>query len=555
MTPAELKAKLEKLMALPSETEWVEFKEAKNNYDFDDLGKYFSALSNEANLNEKPAGWLVFGVTNNLPRQICGTNYRLQAPGLENLKKELAQYTNNQITFIEIHELKEANGRVILFEIPPATHGIPTSWKGFFYGRIHENLSPLAIHEFDQIHGQGILDDWSAQICEGATVDDLDPHAIVFARQEFKKKNPKLASEVDQWDNITFLNKTRVCIEGKTTRTAIILLGKRESEHFLSPAIAQIAWVLKDASGVEKDYQHFGPPLILAVDQVFAKIRNLTYRYMRNETLFPTEITQYEPWVIREALHNAIAHQDYARRGRINVIEDPESLLFTNLGEFLPGSIEEVLLRDAPPEHYRNQFLATAMANLNMIDIIGSGIKRMFLLQRRRSFPMPDYDLSEQRRVKVRIIGKVLDERYTQMLMTRTDLELTDTIALDKVQKRKPITDGEFRSLKAKHLIEGRRPNLFVSAEVAAVTDTRTDYIKKRAFDKKHYKEMVIDYVKKFGEASRADIDSLLMDKISDALDADQKKNFITNLLQEMRQEGAIKPVGTTRWVKWIISK
>jgi ATP-dependent DNA helicase RecG len=306
---------------------------------------------------------------------------------------------------------------------------------------------------------------------------------------------------------------------------------------------------------VEKDYQHFGPPLILAVDQVFAKIRNLTYRYMRNETLFPTEITQYEPWVIREALHNAIAHQDYARRGRINVIEDPESLLFTNLGEFLPGSIEEVLLRDAPPEHYRNQFLATAMANLNMIDIIGSGIKRMFLLQRRRSFPMPDYDLSEQRRVKVRIIGKVLDERYTQMLMTRTDLELTDTIALDKVQKRKPITDGEFRSLKAKHLIEGRRPNLFVSAEVAAVTDTRTDYIKKRAFDKKHYKEMVIDYVKKFGEASRADIDSLLMDKISDALDADQKKNFITNLLQEMRQEGAIKPVGTTRWVKWIISK
>ncbi len=55
MTPAELKAKLEELMALPSETEWVEFKEAKNNYDSDDLGKYFSALSNEANLNGKPA--------------------------------------------------------------------------------------------------------------------------------------------------------------------------------------------------------------------------------------------------------------------------------------------------------------------------------------------------------------------------------------------------------------------------------------------------------------------------------------------------------------------
>jgi len=44
------------LMALPYETEWVEFKEAKNNYDFDDLGKYFSALSNASNLNGQPVG-------------------------------------------------------------------------------------------------------------------------------------------------------------------------------------------------------------------------------------------------------------------------------------------------------------------------------------------------------------------------------------------------------------------------------------------------------------------------------------------------------------------
>ena len=555
MTPAELKAKLEELIALPSETEWVEFKEAKNNYDFDDLGKYFSALSNEANLNGKPASWLVFGVTDKLPRQICGSNYRLQAPGLDSLKKEIAQYTNNQITFIDIHEFKDAKGRVVLFEIPPAPRGIPTSWKGHFYGRIHENRSPLSIRELDQIRGQGTPDDWSAQICDGATINDLEPQAVVFARQEYKKKNPKLAPEVDRWDDITFLNKARICIEGKITRTAVILLGKNESEHFLSPAIAQITWVLKDTNGAERDYQHFGPPLILAVNQVFAKIRNLTYRYMRNETLFPTEITQYEPWVIREALHNAIAHQDYTQSGRINVIEDSESLLFTNLGEFLPGSVEEVILQDAPPERYRNQFLATAMVNLNMIDIIGSGIKRMFSLQQQRSFPLPEYDLSEQGRVKVRIIGKILDERYTRMLMTRTDLGMMDAIALDKVQKGKPLTDDEFRSLKTKRLIEGRRPKLFVSAEVAAVTDTRADYIKKRAFNKKHYEEMIIGYLKEFGETSRTDIDGLLMDKISDALDNDQKRTFITNLLQEMRQKGAIKSVGTTRWAKWIISK
>ncbi len=148
-------------------------------------------------------------MTDKLPRQICGSNYRLQPPGLENLKKEITQHTNNQITFIDIHELNDAKGRVILFEIPPAPRGIPTSWKGHFFGRIHENLSPLSIRELDQIRGQGARDDWSSQICDGATINDLDSQVLVFAKQEYKKKNPQLAPEVDQWDNITFLNKAR----------------------------------------------------------------------------------------------------------------------------------------------------------------------------------------------------------------------------------------------------------------------------------------------------------------------------------------------------------
>jgi ATP-dependent DNA helicase RecG len=313
--------------------------------------------------------------------------------------------------------------------------------------------------------------------------------------------------------------------------------------------------VLRDEMGMEKDYKHFGPPLILSVDQVFAKIRNLTYRYMSDSRLFPTETTQYDPWVIREALHNAIAHQDYTLGGRINVVEEAESLLFTNLGEFIPGSVEDAIRSDSPPDIYRNRFLAEAMVNLNMIDTIGSGIKRMFTRQKERSFPMPDYDLTEPSRVKIRIIGKILDERYTRLLMARTDLDLMTVIALDRVQKGHEIEEGEFRYLKKRGLIEGRRPNIFVSARVAAVTDTKAEYIKKRGIDKKYLKRLVMEYLEQFKEASRQDLDQLLMDKISDALSADQKKQFVTNLLQEMRREGFIEPSGTTRWARWTISK
>ena len=555
--PDEIERKLQELIILPSETEWVEFKEAKSNFDFDDLGKYFSALSNEANLKGQPAGWLVFGVRNKRPRQVCGSQFRPHRSSLDKLKQEITQLTNNRISFDDIHELAMPQGRVVMFQIRPALRGMPTSWKGHFYGRDGESLGPLNLQEIEQIRRQVTHEDWSAQPCDGATLSDLDTQALAFARQEYKKKYPPLALEVDQWLDLTFLNKSKVCINGKITRAAIILLGKNEAEHFLSPAIARITWVLKDAGGAEKDYQHFGPPLLLAVDQVFAKIRNLTYRYLPNASLFPTEINQYDPWVIRETLHNCIAHQDYTLGGRINVVEEPESLLFTNVGDFLPGSVEEVIQRDGPPELYRNRFLAEAMVNLNLIDTIGSGIKRMFETQRRRNFPMPDYELSEPGRVRVRIIGKVVDEKYTRMLIAKSDLELMDVVALDKVQKGKPLTADEFKRLKAKRLVEGRRPNIFVSARVAAATDTKADYIKKRAFDKSHYKGMILSYLQEFGDARREDINKLLRDKLSDALTSDQKDNFISNLLQAMRRDGTIVPIGGKRGkgAKWELYK
>jgi len=119
----------------------------------------------------------------------------------------------------------------------------------------------------------------------------------------------------------------------------------------------------------------------LAVDQVFPKIRNLTYRYILDAGLFPYEVRQYDPWVVRETLHNAIAHQDYTLGAHINVIEESDSFTLTNLGEFLSGSLEEVISRDALPELHRNRCLTEAMVNFNMIDTIGSGIKRMFKVQ------------------------------------------------------------------------------------------------------------------------------------------------------------------------------
>lgn len=557
MTSAELQAKLTELLALPAETEWVEFKH--NNSNPQEIGEYLSAISNSAAMEGQRFGYIVWGIEDGT-KNIVGTSFKPRSQkgvGNEDLEPWLNKLLAPRVNF-RIFEFESNVRPVVMFEVQ-AANTAPVAFAGRRYVRVGSHKKPLAEHPERErqlwLLVSGPDQDWSAQICDGASLNDLDPQAIAFARQEYKKKHPGLATEVDVWDDMTFLNKAKVCINGRITRTAIILLGRNESEHYLSPAIARITWVLKDEHGIEKDYQHFGPPLILAVDQVFAKVRNLTYRYLPDTSLFPVEVTQYDRWVIRETLHNCIAHQDYTQAGRINVVEGPDSLFFTNLGEFLPGSVEEAILHDAPLEHYPNRFLAEAMLNLNMIDTIGSGIKRMFMKQRQRNFPMPDYDLSEKGRVKVRIIGKVIDEKYTRMLMARTDLDLLDVIALDKVQKGKPLTEDEVKVLRAKKLVEGRRPNLFVSAEVAAATETLVDYLKKRGIDKAYCQKMVVELLEKQGQASRQDIDKLLSSKVSDALDEDQKRNFIMNLLQEMRRKKVVTVQGKGPGAVWELHK
>ncbi|MCK9325630.1 MAG: putative DNA binding domain-containing protein [Bacteroidales bacterium] len=554
MMSGDIRAQLQKMMDLPAETELVEFKEAKNTFGFDEIGKYFSALSNEANLGGETAGWLIFGVTDKIPRRIVGSNYNLIPPGLDRLKSKIAQHTNHQMIFTDIHELTVEGKRVIMFEIPPASRGIPTTWKGVAYGRIHESLEPLALHEIEQIRGQGPKDDWSAKICEGATFEDLDPEAISFAREKYKEKHQNLAEEVDNWDDSLFLTKAKVCIQGHITNTTILILGKNEVTHLLSPAIAQITWTLRDKDEMNVDYAHFGPPLILAVDRVFDKIRNLTIRHISDDTLFPLEVTQYDPWVIREALHNCIAHQDYRQGARITVTERPDSLMFTNRGVFIPGTVMSLIERDMPPDRYRNPFLANAMVELNMIDTIGSGIKRMFRKQWDRNFPMPDYVLDEDEMVRVIIHGRVIDERYTRMLIKRKDLTLMDVITLDKVQKGCPVTKEERKILRNKKLIEGRHPNLYVSESVAAETDTQADYIRKRSFDRVYFKDMVVLYLQTYHEAKRPEIEKLLLDKVSDALNDKQKRQFIKSLLKEMRKEGTIMTIGKTRGAKWVLT-
>jgi len=542
---------LDKLLKAPTESEVLEFKEAKSQYDRDKLGKYFSALSNEANLKNQSHAWLLFGIDNK--KNIVGTT--ISEARINEYKNEVSNHSTLNLTFSNVHRFKRPEGDVLALEIPAAPAGIPVSWKGHYYGRDGESLGALNWIEIDKIKNQSNQIDWSAEIIENASLDDLLPSAIDEARVQFMEKNPKLTDQIKQWNDITFLNKAKITIRGKITRTAVLLLGKPESEHLINPAVAKITWILKDKDNIEKDYEHFSCPFLLNVEEVYRKVRNIKYRYIVDSSLFPEETDTYDPFIIREALNNCIAHQDYTLGGKINVVEREDSLLtFVNSGDFIPQSVEEVIMADAPETKYRNQFLVTAMVNLNMIDTTGSGIKRMFRIQKDKLFPLPDYDFSD-RKVKVTITGKVIDMAYAKKLVQVPDLSLEEIMLLDKIAKKKQISKDEAKQLKIKKLIEGRYPNNFISATVAKVTDEKGDYIKMRGFHDDHYKKMILEFIDKYKSASKADIDNLLIDILPSVLDKKKKENKIRNIVYAMsKKDLTITNTGTTRKPKWVRS-
>lgn len=537
------------------EDEVAEFKEATTNYSFKDIGKYFSALSNEANLRNKREAWLVFGVSNT--KAIVGTEYR-KSGSLQSLKKELAANTNERLTFLEIYETKLNGKRIVAFQIPPAIPGIPTTWNGAAFARENESVSPLAMNKVDLIRSQ-IGVDWSKEIVEGATLDDLDCEAVSYARKLFAKKQrdrSKAQEVLETLSDIEVLNKAGITFKGQITRTALLLLGKSESAFYFDGFIPRITWTLYNADKTIKAYEHFDMPFLLAVDKVYAKIRNEKYRYIAGQqTLFPEEVDQYDPELIKEILNNCIAHSDYRRRGRVNVEEFEDHLVFINEGAFIPETIEQALEPGYKPPYYRNAFLCGAMVNLYMIDTNSMGIPMIYRIQRDKCFPLPSYDLDTPNRVKVTIYGKVLDANYTQLLHANGTLDIQTVFLLDLIQKKRTISIENYHMLKKRGLVEGRYPNIFVSFKIADAVGEKTKYIINRGLDENVCRELILQALRIQPSTMLELLEILDRGALSAVLTTEQKQRKVSNLLQKMKNENLIFPVGPRNKTKWHINK
>ena len=355
MNEFELRQELDRLCELPHETEWLEFKEAKNQYDFNKLGKYFSALSNEANLKKQACGWLIFGVKDD--RSVCGSQFRENPAHLDSLKQEIANHTTGNLTFDEIHVLEHPSGRVVMFKIPPAMQGIPTAWKGHWYGRNGESLGALSLREIETIRLQSsdehqVNSDWNQHeyASELAIANllgawnelnkaDLQIVCQLTNDEDYVKWIPKLREMLQQAISpVTFINGRWQVLDRKGMWQA---LGGRVFDDTLD-ALKQCAVTVLS----ERDPQFDLSPDKRYAANIYGKVLKYSTRLREGlaETLAllgtnPGALTHFSPQ------HPGWKPQDTATLAVREIFENADWVLWGSLNGLLP-----VLAEAAPNE-------------------------------------------------------------------------------------------------------------------------------------------------------------------------------------------------------------
>ena len=554
MTELELQQYL--LREYPQENarcEWKEFKNLKNSFCGDEKNDVISYVSAIANMD---GGDLVIGV-HDKTLEIVGTdtyNYDKQKAILR-LTERCVNLSTEDL-YIDEFITDDTNRKVWVIHIPKHLPKRPVFAHNKAWQRIEDSLVEMTTERMSTILDEPIFSetDWSAQIVSDATIDDLDEVAIAKARMMFKKVHSRIPeAEVNAWTVETFLSKCGIMKNGGITRAAIILLGKYESAFKLRPAVVQVTWTRRDEKQDVVDYEHFTVPFILTVDEILSKIENLTMREMPGGTLFPDTMKQYDDYTIHEALHNCIAHQDYTMQQRINFVENPTYLYYSNAGSFIPGTLGNALTNEEPQAYFRNECLCRAMVDFNMIDTVSRGIKKMFNEQWRRHFPMPDYEIdAKNRKVSVRIYGNEINKQYTNLLKTNDSLTLWDCISLDAVQKGRTIHEDVAQNLLNRGLIEGEAPNYTISLGIAKATNQLQGYTKQKGLDKEKMKQMILQYLKNAGTdgAKRDSIYEYIKDVMPQVKTHEQQLRLLGDILSALSVDKLIYAKGRIWFLK-----
>ncbi len=520
------------------EAERLEFKEAKNNFDFEKLVQYCIALANEG------GGVLVLGVSDKRPRKVVGSR------AFEDLERTKGQLVDKLHLRVDADVIEHPDGRVVAFTIPGRPLGVPLNYNGAYLMRAGESLVAMTADKLRRIFDEA-LPDYSADTLTGAVVGDLEPRAIDKFRELWARKSGNTQLEKAPAEGL--LADSELLVDGRVTVAAMVLLGTRAGlgKH-LAQAETIIEYRSADTSIAPQQRAEFREGFLLYFDELlrFILARNEVQQF-RNGLIIRDIPTVNQP-ATREAILNAVSHRDYRNPGSIFIRQYPRRIEVVSPGGFPPGvTPENILWKQAP----RNRRLAEALARCGFVERSGQGADRMFEESIREGKPRPDFARTDEYQVALTLRGEIQDEAFLRFLErigqeTLASFSTTDLVVLDLVHRSQEIPKAlasRVPMLLEKRVLEKRgRAKLMLSSKFYEFVGKRGEYTHRRGLDKAHAKALLVQHLEKFGTANIQEFEQALPQHTRDA---------IHRLLGELKREQKVELLGKKRGSRWTLKK
>jgi ATP-dependent DNA helicase RecG len=522
----------------------LEFKEAKQRFDFEELVRYCVALANEG------GGRIVLGVTDRRPRRVVGTQaFHPSQRTEEGLVERLGLK-------VRAEEIEHVDGRVLVFHVPTRHRGVPVSYKGAYWMRSGEGLVPMTPDELRRIFDEVIVD-FSAETIPGATVADLSADAVQMFRERWVRKSGNAA--LVRLEAEELLANAELIVGGHPTVAAFALLGTRGGLTRWKLSQAEVVFEYRGSEAVLPAQQRveFQEGLLLFHDRLWDLVDRRNDRQTYQDGFFRYEIPTFDEKSVREAVLNAVSHRDYRSPGSVFVRQYARHIEVVSPGGFPAGiTPENILDRQLP----RNRRLADALARCGLVERAGQGANLMFAEAIRGGKPLPDFSASDAFQVSVVIRGEIESPaflRYLERLGQEKLASFTthDLIVLDALRRDEPVPASLGPRLArlidlgaVEQIGRGRGVRHLLSRSLYAEIGERGTYTRRRGLDRETNKELLVRHLR-----DAASTGSPLSELVQVLPQLSRRQ--VRLLLEELRDQGRVHVEGERRRARWLANR
>lgn len=531
------------------EDERLEFKAARDSYSLNKLTKYMVALANEG------GGHLVMGVTDGVPRQVCGTQAYRDYMGSQ---KQLTELLRLRVT---VTELSHPSGRVLVWGVPGHHRGVPVKFEGVYWARSGESLVPMTEDRLRELlAGHDHRQDFSAEFCPGATIEDLDPACVARFRElwarnarrgshDAERSERRAAQILAASDEELLADSSLIEAEG-VTYAALVLMGRARALTRHLPQAELIFEYRPDRASIPAAARENHRRGFLGYfDELWTELNRHNDPVQLPAGMLRHTVYPFNEAVVREGILNAVAHRDYRSPDSTFVRQWPKELEIESPGAFPEGVTPENILGN---RSWRNRRIAEALERCGLVERSGQGYDLMLRESLREAKPRPSYEGSDERRVVLTLRGAVEQPVFLSVMEAigheqLKTFDVHDFVVLDEVFRTgKTVAEKPrvARLLSLGILERAGRGRLILSRRFYKAAGKTGAYTRTKGLARPQQKELLLQHLRESADAGAS------AGELAQVLPS-LTRSQLQGLLNELRREGAVVLQGQRRFARW----